>query len=152
MQASFLFQMKGGIRLVQNQQVAKFKEKRGRHMNHVFLSGIVTASPEMLSKENEIPHVLMNLKVTHRNAAGVEKHEEYPISAWRGIAIRMKELVKLGSRISIKGYLSQRLTNEGSFIEVTAEEFHVSYQQSRMRPLRRTEANSVKEEKTQQDE
>ena len=105
-------------------------------MNHVFLSGIVATAPDMVSGVEKTPHAVMKLAVSHRTAAGVEKKEEYPVSAWRGIARRMVELVKPGSHVSIKGYLSQKQTNEGIFLEVTAEEFQVSARSSIVRPMR----------------
>lgn len=114
-------------------------------MNHVFISGFVENAPELLSRENEIPHVVMSLTVIHRTASGIEKREKYPISAWRGIALRMKELIKPNMRVSIKGYLSQKQTDEGLYLEVTAEEFQVAYQNGIIRPLRRTESTQKHE-------
>ena len=78
-------------------------------------------------------------------ASGIEKREKYPISAWRGIALRMKELIKPNMRVSIKGYLSQKQTDEGLYLEVTAEEFQVAYQNGIIRPLRRTESTQKHE-------
>lgn len=95
-------------------------------MNHVFLSGIVEKAPIMVSKENEIPHVTLELTVTHFNTSGKEKREKYPLSAWRGIAYRIMELVKPGSRISIEGYLCQKATEEGILLEIAVKEFQTS--------------------------
>lgn len=106
-------------------------------MNHVFLSGTVETSPKVVSQDNNVLHAIMDLTVIHKNAAGVEKKEQYPISAWRGIAKRMMELITPGSRVSIKGYLSQKQTAEGIFLEVTVEEFQVSDHSLLIRPLRR---------------
>ena len=95
-------------------------------MNHVFLSGIVEKAPMMVSKESEITHVTLELTVTHLNASGKQKREKYPLSAWHGIAQRVYELVKSGDRISIEGYLCQKQTNEGVFLEITIREFQAS--------------------------
>ena len=105
-------------------------------MNHVFLSGIVESMPITVSASDQTLHVRMNLTVSHRTAAGIEKKEQYPISAWRGIATRMVELIRPGAHVSIKGYLSQKQTSEGTLIEVTAEEFQSSVPSNR--PVRRT--------------
>lgn len=83
-------------------------------MNHVFLSGIVESMPITVSASDQTLHVRMNLTVSHRTAAGIEKKEQYPISAWRGIATRMVELIRPGAHVSIKGYLSQKQTSEGT--------------------------------------
>ena len=91
----------------------------------------------MVSAPDQTPHALMNLTISHRTAAGVEKKEQYPISAWRGIAQRMVEIVKPGAHVSIKGYLTQKQTNEGTFMEVTAEEFQSTMPTSPVRPIRR---------------
>lgn len=107
-------------------------------MNHVFLSGTVDEAPRRVSQENEIPHVVLELTVAHKTTSGVEKRERYPISAWRGIAKRMTEMIVQGSRVSIKGYLSQKQTPEGVYLEVTAEEFQVSPRPVVIRPLRRS--------------
>ena len=56
----------------------------------------------------------------------LEKKEQYPISAWRSTALRLAQLAKPGTRITIKGYLSQHLVGQTTMIEVTAEEFQVS--------------------------
>ena len=106
-------------------------------MNHVFLSGTVNTVPKLVHSENETPHAIMDLTVTHRTVAGIEKSEQYPISAWRGIALRMTEMITPGSRVSIKGYLSQKVLGDSIFIEVTAEEFQVSNRGPSIRPARR---------------
>ena len=106
-------------------------------MNHVFLSGTVEKAPQMVSQGNETPHAILELTVSHKTASGVEKQEQYPISAWRGIAKRMSEMVAPGARVSVKGYLSQKQTPEGIYLEVTAEEFQVSVRPAVVRPLRR---------------
>lgn len=108
-------------------------------MNHVFLSGTAATAPKMVSQGNETAHAVMELTVTHRTAAGVEKREQYPISAWHGTARRMAELVTPGSRMSVKGYLSQKQTAEGIFLEVTVEEFQLSAYAA-VRPQRRSTA------------
>ena len=48
----------------------------------------------------------------------------------------MVELIRPGAHVSIKGYLSQKQTSEGTLIEVTAEEFQSSVPSNR--PVRRT--------------
>ena len=106
-------------------------------MNHVFLSGTVETAPRVVSQGDDVLHAVMDLTVIHKTAAGTEKHEQYPISAWRGIAKRMTEMITPGSRVSVKGYLSQKRTPEGIFLEVTAEEFQVSARLPAIRPLRR---------------
>ena len=106
-------------------------------MNHVFLSGIAETAPRVVSQGNGVFHTIMNLTVIHKTVMGVEKQEQYPISAWRGIAKRMTELIMAGSRVSIKGYLSQKQTPDGIYLEVTVEEFHVSSHDSIARPPRR---------------
>ena len=106
-------------------------------MNHVFLSGIAESAPRTVSHSQGVLHAAMDLTVTHTTSSGVEKRERYPISAWRGIAKRMTELVRPGSRVSVKGYLSQKQTQEGVFLEVTAEEFQVSARSIGIRPARR---------------
>lgn len=106
-------------------------------MNHVFVSGIAEKDAMLVSRENETPHAVMHLTVTHRTANGTEKREQYPISAWRGTAQRLVELAKAGTRISIKGYLSQRQTTEGILLEVTAEEFLIAQNSPASRPPRR---------------
>lgn len=105
-------------------------------MNHVFLSGIAEKGALLVSRENETPHAVMELTVIHRTAGGIEKREQYPISAWRGTAQRLVELAKPGARISIKGYLSQRQKPEGILLEVTAEEFLVAQNQAASCPPR----------------
>lgn len=107
-------------------QIGYKKYEKRESMNHVFLSGIVEKAPMMVSKESEITHVTLELTVTHLNASGKEKREKYPLSAWRGIAQRVYELVKSGDRISIEGYLCQKQTSEGVFLEITIREFQAS--------------------------
>lgn len=105
-------------------------------MNHVFLSGTINVAPKMVSNQNEIPHAIMDLTVTHKTAKGVEKKEQYPVSAWRGIATKMVEMINPGCHVSIKGYLSQKKTNEGVFLEITVEEFNAASRFIGIRPLR----------------
>ena len=95
-------------------------------MNDVFLSGIAEAAPLMVSPMNAVAHAVMNLTVVHRTAKGLEKREQYPVSAWHGVAQRMCDLVKAGSYVTIKGYLSQKKTEDGVFMEVTVKEFQTS--------------------------
>lgn len=95
-------------------------------MNHVFLSGRAETGAVLVSKDQETPHAVMTLTVTHRTAAGQEKKERYPVSAWRATAQRLAESVRTGSRVTVTGYLSQRQTPEGIFLEVTADEFQAS--------------------------
>ena len=95
-------------------------------MNHVFLSGICEKGAYLVSPNTEIPHAKMALTVTHYTSTGMEKKEQYPISAWRSTALRLAQLAKPGTRITIKGYLSQHLVGQTTMIEVTAEEFQVS--------------------------
>ena len=95
-------------------------------MNHVFLSGITERGAQLVSRENETPHAILLLNVTHRTLSGVEKKEQYPLSAWRGTAQRLAQLAKPGTRITIKGYLSQRKMNHGVALEVTVEEFQAT--------------------------
>ena len=104
-------------------------------MNRVFLTGIVASAPRTVSQEGKTDHVRMTLTVTHNTAAGIVKHELYPISAWRGIAQRMVSLVKAGMLVRIVGYLSQRLTEDGILIEVTAQEFQVINKKKESRPM-----------------
>lgn len=112
-------------------------------MNHVFLSGTVDSAPVLLSLPEQTPHVIMDLIITHRTAAGIEKKERYPISAWHGIATRAMELIRPGAHVSIKGYLSQKQTINGVMIEVTAEEFHSTMPVIYTRPIRRTMAEQT---------
>ena len=58
-------------------------------MNHVFLSGVAESTPVLVSRDEQTPHAVMALTVSHRTAAGVEKKEQYPISAWHSAALRM---------------------------------------------------------------
>lgn len=95
-------------------------------MNEVFLSGIIETMPKQVSHVNETLHVRLLLRVSHRTVAGVEKQERYPINAWRATASRLLELAKPGSRMSLKGYLSQHTTANGTFVEVTVDEFCIA--------------------------
>lgn len=83
-------------------------------MNEVFLSGIIETMPKQVAHVNETPHLRLLLRVSHRTVAGVEKQERYPINAWRATASRLLELAKPGSRMSLKGYLSQHTTANGT--------------------------------------
>lgn len=105
-------------------------------MNRVFLTGIVASAPRTVSQEGKTNHVRMTLTVTHNTAEGIVKHELYPISAWRGIAQRMVSVVKAGMHVKIIGYLSQKLTEDGILIEVTAQKYQVlnNKQENRLMP------------------
>ena len=48
------------------------------------------------------------------------------IYLWRATASRLLELAKPGSRMSLKGYLSQHTTANGTFVEVTVDEFCIA--------------------------
>ena len=63
----------------------KYKAEKRESMNHVFISGIVEKAPVMVSKESEIPHVTLELTVTHINTSGKEKREKYPLRNYRKI-------------------------------------------------------------------
>ena len=106
-------------------------------MNHVFLSGTTEKGAVLISREEEIPHAVMLLTVTHRTTRGEEKREQYPLSAWRGTAVQLANRTEPGCRLAIKGYLSQRNTPEGILLEVTVEEFQVSGGKAPTRPPRR---------------
>lgn len=106
----------------QNRSPVK-KGKRGIAMNHVFLSGITDKDATLISREGQTPHARLLLRISHRSASGAEKHELFPVSAWRGTALQLAAQAKAGTRLSLKGYLSQRHTPEGIVLEVTAEEF-----------------------------
>jgi len=77
-------------------------------MNHVFLTGVVTSNPIVLSKENESQHVQFVISVSHKNTSGQKRVEKYPIQAWNKIASWSIEHLNIGRMITVSGYLTRR--------------------------------------------
>lgn len=92
-------------------------------MNTVHLSGVAESSPSIVSRPGEPVHSIFKLDVAHKTSAGVEKHESYPISGWRGVGERMHEKINSGAHVSIEGYLSQKWVDGVPSIEITVTEF-----------------------------
>ena len=92
-------------------------------MNTVHLSGVAESSPSIVSRPGEPIHSIFKLDVAHKTSAGVEKHESYPISGWRGVGERMHEKINSGAHVSIEGYLSQKWVDGVPSIEITVTEF-----------------------------
>ncbi len=97
-------------------------------MNQVYLSGIVADSPIRVGKaEDEIPHAVLQLCVSHKTNKGEWRRELYTINSWNAAAQWVLQNLKQGQRVALLGYLTQRMlkTGDGVFIcvEVTSQEF-----------------------------
>ena len=97
-------------------------------MNQVYLSGIVADPPVRVGKaEDEIPHAVLQLCVSHKTSKGEWRRELYTINSWNAAAQWVLQNLKQGQRVALLGYLTQRMlkTGDGVFIcvEVTSQEF-----------------------------
>ena len=96
-------------------------------MNTVFISGKIHRSPFLRLESNNIPHLILTLRVQHKTASGSVRKELYRVSAWHNVALWGAEHLKQGQIVSIQGYLTQRKSNtdptQPSSTEITADEF-----------------------------
>lgn len=96
-------------------------------MNKVFISGKIHRSPFLRLEPNNIPHLILTLRVQHKTASGSVRKELYRVSAWHNVALWGAEHLKQGQIVSIQGYLTQRKSNtdpmQPANTEITADEF-----------------------------
>lgn len=93
-------------------------------MNQVFLSGIIAEKPRLTQPEGGTAHLLFPLRVRHRTAKGVVKHELYTVNAWNNVALWGAKRLEQGQLVAVQGYLTQHMRENGALsVEVTADEF-----------------------------
>ena len=93
-------------------------------MNQVFLSGIIAEKPRLTQPEGGTAHLLFPLRVRHRTAKGVVKHELYTVNAWNNVALWGAKRLEQGRLVAVQGYLTQHMRGDGALsVEVTADEF-----------------------------
>lgn len=93
-------------------------------MNQVFLSGIIAEKPRLTQPEGGTAHLLFPLRVRHRTAKGVVKHELYTVNAWNNVALWGAKRLEQGQLVAVQGYLTQHMRESGALsVEVTADEF-----------------------------
>lgn len=89
-------------------------------MNDVFLEGVIISLTPNEVKPNNTNLVTCQLMVPHRNRSGQLKQESYTILAWNKLATWVEKALRPGTRVFVKGYLTQRLQNGLTFSDVTA--------------------------------
>ena len=96
-------------------------------MNKLFLSGRICSDPTLISTEGDAHHLAFSLEVCHRTAKGILKSEMYIVNAWNSCALWGMQHLRKGTKIALRGYLTQRMHDAGAcrFLstEITAEEF-----------------------------
>lgn len=96
-------------------------------MNKVFISGKIHRSPFLRTEPNNVPHLILTLRVQHKTAAGLVHKELNRVSAWHNVALWGAEHLQQGQFVSIQGYLTQRKGNAEKAqlpsTEITADEF-----------------------------
>ena len=93
-------------------------------MNQVFLSGIIAEGPRLIQSEGGAAHLQFLLRVRHRTAKGVVKHELYAVNAWNNVALWGAKRLEKGQLVAMQGYLTQHMRENGVLsVEVTADEF-----------------------------
>lgn len=94
-------------------------------MNKVYLSGEVATQPTLT--EGAAPHMIFDLLVTHRTAAGVRREELYRVNAWHEAARWGFANLRRGQRAALQGYLTQYVATDLErpikMVDVTATEF-----------------------------
>lgn len=95
-------------------------------MNKVFLSGIVSTQPALIQREGQPSHAAFQLRVDHKKSSGEVVHELYPVNAWLKTAEWAAARLRIGTPITLSGYLTRRMTQNNMLTEVTAQEFIVS--------------------------
>lgn len=94
-------------------------------MNKVYLSGEVATQPTLT--EGAVPHMIFDLLVTHRTAAGVRKEERYRVNAWHDAARWGFANLRRGQPVAVQGYLTQQVVADAgrtlTLVDVTATEF-----------------------------
>ncbi len=100
-------------------------------MNSVFLTGYLDSPIQVMSGENTPLHIKTAIKVTHFTAAGIRKDDVFTLSVWRGTAKRFMEQARIGSSITLQGYLSTQLSKDGPVTEVTVSEFRIANKEIR---------------------
>lgn len=95
-------------------------------MNSVFLSGRIVGQPALLNREDQAPHLIFHLSVSHKRASGEICYEQYRINAWNKTALWGYGALKEGQAIVLEGYLTQRAVKSAKevvrYVEVTARE------------------------------
>ena len=96
-------------------------------MNKVFVTGRIARQPMLRKEQNDVPHLILQLKVSHKTANGEIRNEFYPVSAWHNAALWGETHLQKGQVVGVQGYLSQRKVHAGNVqamsVEITAEEF-----------------------------
>ena len=114
-------------------------------MNQVFLSGIIAEKPRLTQPEGGTAHLLFPLRVRHRTAKGIVKHELYTVNAWNNVALWGAKRLEQGRLVAVQGYLTQHTRDNGVLsVEITAEEFLPAYKAGR------TTAANVKTENSKE--
>lgn len=90
-------------------------------MNKVYISGKVVHQPVLMG-ENEAPHLIVSLRVTHRKRNGERRSEDYHVNAWNRVALWGKANLEQGQIVALQGYLTQNAFKDHA-TEITAEEF-----------------------------
>lgn len=96
-------------------------------MNRVFITGRIAQQPVLRKEQNDVSHLILQLKVLHKTSAGEIRSEFYPVNAWHNVAMWGSEHLEKGQIIGVHGYLSQRKILAGNIqansVEITADEF-----------------------------
>lgn len=69
---------------------------------------------------------MLQVRVSHRNREKKVKHELYPVNVWNNLAVWANQALKPGVFVTVRGYLTQRPTDKGSYVEVTARYFMIN--------------------------
>ena len=95
-------------------------------MNEVYLSGVIDSISALRITEKENAHLMLQMRVSHRNREKRIKHELYTVNAWNNLAAWGDQALKPGLLITVRGYLTQRPTDNGPHTEVTARYFTIN--------------------------
>ncbi len=92
-------------------------------MNEVFLEGVTAAMDKLAHQTTTGHHLVIQLRVTHRNRQGQRKHEVYTVNAWNRLADWADKHLAAGAPVLIRGYLTQQPQNGFTATEITASQF-----------------------------
>jgi len=95
-------------------------------MNEVYLSGAIDSISELRITEKGNSHLMLQVRVSHRNREKKIKHELYTVNAWNNLAAWADQALKPGLSVMVRGYLTQRPTDKDPRAEVTARYFMVN--------------------------
>lgn len=94
-------------------------------MNEIYLSGTVADRPTRSEQGGRARHTAFHLLVTHRNSLGFTRCELYHINTWNALADWVGLNLIPGTRVMLRGYLTQRAGNSGVSVEITAIQVYV---------------------------